>query len=300
MIGRESQQGASIDRRGSMRTRLIGVDCATDNARVGLARGWYEDDHLTVEDAFPSSKDEPAATQIARWLADEPPPRTLLALDAPLGRPAQLSQELTAHRAGQPINIDPNDMFRRATDRFIQRNVRKTPLSVGADRIARTAHAALRLLGNLRRISGACIPLAWEPNYSAYPAVIEVYPAATLMSHGFQASGYKAQAQTAEREAIIESFRTVATLPEDVSTLRDNADALDAAICLLAAADFLGGASMGPAPEDRRLAEQEGWIWARGCNVDYLEERAKRGSREKFEAALAKLPDVEPESYDRL
>jgi len=32
----------------------------------------------------------------------------------------------------------------------------------------------------------------------------------------------------------------------------------------------------------------------------YLEERAKRGSRAKYEAALAQVPDVEPESYDRL
>lgn len=34
--------------------------------------------------------------------------------------------------------------------------------------------------------------------------------------------------------------------------------------------------------------------------VEYLEERARRGSREKFEAALAKLPDLEPEPYDKL
>src|SRR5688572_12904193 len=34
--------------------------------------------------------------------------------------------------------------------------------------------------------------------------------------------------------------------------------------------------------------------------IDYLGERAKRGSREKFEAALASLPDVEPEDYDKL
>jgi predicted transcriptional regulator len=34
--------------------------------------------------------------------------------------------------------------------------------------------------------------------------------------------------------------------------------------------------------------------------VDYLKERARRGSREKFEAVLAKVPDVEPEEYDRL
>lgn len=34
--------------------------------------------------------------------------------------------------------------------------------------------------------------------------------------------------------------------------------------------------------------------------VEYLETRAERGSREKFERVLAKVPDVEPESYDKL
>jgi hypothetical protein len=34
--------------------------------------------------------------------------------------------------------------------------------------------------------------------------------------------------------------------------------------------------------------------------VEYLEERARRGSREKFEAALRTVPDVKPEDFDRL
>lgn len=34
--------------------------------------------------------------------------------------------------------------------------------------------------------------------------------------------------------------------------------------------------------------------------LGYLEERAKRGSWEKFDAALASVPDVEPEDYDKL
>jgi len=33
--------------------------------------------------------------------------------------------------------------------------------------------------------------------------------------------------------------------------------------------------------------------------IDYLEERAKRGSREKFLEVLEKAPDIEPEEYDR-
>jgi hypothetical protein len=34
--------------------------------------------------------------------------------------------------------------------------------------------------------------------------------------------------------------------------------------------------------------------------VDYLEERAKRGTRQRFEAALKRLPNVEPADDDKL
>ena len=34
--------------------------------------------------------------------------------------------------------------------------------------------------------------------------------------------------------------------------------------------------------------------------AEYFEMRARRGSREKFEAVLAKVPDVAPPDYDRL
>ena len=36
------------------------------------------------------------------------------------------------------------------------------------------------------------------------------------------------------------------------------------------------------------------------ATVEYLKERAKRGSRQRFEAVLANVPDVEPEEYDKL
>jgi len=32
----------------------------------------------------------------------------------------------------------------------------------------------------------------------------------------------------------------------------------------------------------------------------YLEKRAKRGSRKKFDAVLAKVPNVEPDEWDKL
>ena len=33
---------------------------------------------------------------------------------------------------------------------------------------------------------------------------------------------------------------------------------------------------------------------------EYLEQRAKRGSRRRFEAVLAKVPNVEPDDHDRV
>jgi hypothetical protein len=33
---------------------------------------------------------------------------------------------------------------------------------------------------------------------------------------------------------------------------------------------------------------------------EYLSERARRGDKERFERAMAKVPDVEPEGQDRL
>ena len=34
--------------------------------------------------------------------------------------------------------------------------------------------------------------------------------------------------------------------------------------------------------------------------LEYLEKRTKRGSREKFLEILSKIPDVEPEEFDKL
>jgi hypothetical protein len=42
-------------------------------------------------------------------------------------------------------------------------------------------------------------------------------------------------------------------------------------------------------------AQVKAWM-----RTDYLEERAMRGSWEKFQRVLAKVPDLEPEDYDKL
>jgi len=48
------------------------------------------------------------------------------------------------------------------------------------------------------------------------------------------------------------------------------------------------------------IASAAGEKVAAWATEEYLEQRARRASREKFEQALAQLPDEEPESYDAL
>ena len=135
----------------------------------------------------------------------------------------------------------------------------KTPLDVGADRIARTAHAALGLLAKLRSRLDLEIPLAWSPDFTPPVAAIEVYPSATLKARGIRSAGYKKPGDVAERDGVIEALATLMGLPKDVSAMSERADALDAAVCLLAAGDFLSGSAV--PPQDQELAVKEGWIW---------------------------------------
>ena len=239
---------------------LIGVDCAVEDANMGVACGHLTMTELVVREAAQCARDRKAIDTIVRWLDEEKKP-ALLAIDAPLGWPVSLPIELGKHSAGQEILTEANALFRRYTDRFIPETVGKTPLDVGADRIARTAYSALTLLGALRRRLHHDIPLAWSPEHSDRIAAIEVYPAATLLAHSIKAKGYKQVQNNTEREDIINALRSERHLPSDTSTMRESADALDAVVCLLAGADFLRGQAM--PPSDFALAKKEGWIWVR-------------------------------------
>ena len=101
--------------------------------------------------------------------------------------------------------------------------------------------------------------MAWSTEVSGLVA-IEVYPAATLIAHGFRSGGYKRREQIAERREILACLGRLIEVGPHASELERSADALDAAVCVLAAQDFLEGRAMAPLNLD--LATQEGWIWA--------------------------------------
>ena len=103
--------------------RVIGLDCATDDSKIGVALGEYEAGHIRVLHIELCSRARPAVSVISEWLDETQ--AALLAIDAPLGWPAPLARALRRHSAGDALAVAPNDMFRRETDRFIQRQIRK-------------------------------------------------------------------------------------------------------------------------------------------------------------------------------
>ena len=240
-----------------MDATLIGIDCATQDVNTGVALADCADGVIVLREVMVGSRERPTAAVVSDWLrrCDGP---TLLALDAPLGWPASLAPTLITHRAGSRIESPMDALFQRATDHFVYKTHGKRPLDVGADRIARTAHAALRMLGELRDRLGAPIPLLWGLPFDGIGA-IEVYPAATLIAHGFRSEGYKKTEQADAREEILSALKTRMKIACEDGPLKADADALDAGICVLAAADFLQGRAVPPA--DQKLAEREGWIW---------------------------------------
>jgi predicted RNase H-like nuclease len=239
---------------------VIGIDCATKDNKVGLARAFREKGQWVLREARAGSRAEPTLDVVGQWLA-ESADAILLALDAPLGWPRPLKAGLRDHVAGAALAGNANELFRRMTDLEVRRRVKKTPLDVGADRIARTAHWALKLLEELRKQTGEPIPLAWSIRPKERISAIEVYPAATLIAGGKSLEGYKDKDARSVRNCLVPYIAKTVGTGVDSQVLLDSPDAFDAALCVLAGVDFLQGKAPGPADLD--LAKEEGWIWFR-------------------------------------
>lgn len=240
--------------------KIIGVDCATQKKKTGLSLATYEEGQCCLQEARTGEGEKSVAEIISDWLLEGE--TFLLALDAPLGWPVHLGEELHSHQAGESIYVEPNKLFRRMTDKYVKGKIGKVPLDVGADRIARTAHTALSLVGELRELNGMELGVAWDPFKVDKGAIIEVYPAATMKTYGIINSGYKDAGKESLRESMLQDLKGYIEIDTSLDTvLVSNADVLDSAFCVLAGIDFLKGQVYMPA--DKQLVRTEGWIWFR-------------------------------------
>lgn len=240
-----------------MDTYVIGVDCAAQHARFGLALGRCGPSEIVVTEVTTGQADVLPGLQ--QWMASTRP--SILAFDAPLGWPCALGAALSTHSAGSLLPNTSDQLFHRTTDDFVRKQVKKKPLEVGADKIARAAVSALRVVDAVRRGTGSTLPLLWEPGVPTEPGLIEVYPAATLRAHALSDKGYKgnkAQHRDA-RKALLARLSKLLRLEVDPELLVASDDALDAVICVLAAADFARGRVH--VPTDAAVVKKEGWIW---------------------------------------
>lgn len=239
---------------------IVGVDCATQEERMGLARAVLQaDGALRLERVTLGTAGESAAASISQWIAG--PRRFVIALSAPLGWPRALGEALAQHVAGQPLAPVAEQLFRRDTDRLVHRHLGKQPPDVGADRVARTARAALGLLSEVRAHAARPIPLAWTQGQDS--GAIEVFPAATLLAHGAPAGAYRAHTPQARkaRAALLARLHKQLDPAAMREVMIDDPNLFEAAICALAGADFARGQCV--PPPDLERARKEGFIWFR-------------------------------------
>ena len=239
---------------------LVGIDCATQEDRMGLCRMVLgADGALQVERLTLGTAGESPAANVCQWIAGQE--RYVLAFDAPLGWPKSLGEHLSTHVAGDALSAPSEELFRRKTDRFVQKALGKLPPEVGADRIARTARAALGLLGEVRALAGHAVPLSWRQGKDA--GAIEVFPAATLITRGLPTTGYKTDTAAGRklRARILERIEAEVEMSTARELMIEDPNLLDALICALAAADFARG--LCEEPTELEHAKKEGFIWFR-------------------------------------
>ena len=269
---------------------IVGLDCAAQPERFGVAIARLTPGaSLCWTDARRGRRGESIAEYVAAALARERARAgpdlsvggdLLVALDAPLGWPAALGPALASHRAGECLDWGPNQLFRRHTDDVIREQLGLRPLEVGADRIARAAVEALRVLGELRRLLEADLELPTSSRFfvadraeasrrAGRSAAIEVYPAAVLTALGLPSRMYKRPDQEAVRARILSALehRGYAELPPEMhATALAQPDVLDAVLCICSALEFLQRRVIEP-EQDANLA-QEGWAWVPDPDVE--------------------------------
>ncbi len=240
--------------------QIIGIDCASKAENTAVALGTYQDANICLSEVCMGTKKQSIADWIYTRISS--PSSLLIAIDAPLGWSEPMGRLLAMHQAGETIAEEQDRFFRRLTDTFVHQKTGKLPLEVGADRIARTAHSALKIVGELRA-KGLSLPMAWEAGKQEANGIIEVYPSATLKAYQTISSAYKGDSleEKAKRKQIIQDLMPYIPNISDLLNAESRADMLDAVVCLLAAKDFLEGLVY--MPENIEVVKKEGWIWVR-------------------------------------
>jgi predicted nuclease with RNAse H fold len=174
--------------------------------------------------------------------------RVVVAVDAPLGFPAQFRRLLCGETVEFvfPDREIESELAYRETDRNVHDRLGKKPLSAAFDKLGNNATVAMVHAQRWRERHGFSVPPLTEVG-DLGRVIIEVYPALAKDPRTGEARGVLAR-----------------LIPPDV---KSGTDAYDAAICALHAAKFGSGQALrvlpplvGPERVTEAMAE-EGWIY---------------------------------------
>lgn len=284
--------------------QIIGIDCAADPKNIAVAFADKRGDTLSIQDVELGKGGAEDRSHRLQALAEKVRCRisgpTLLALDAPLGWPASMGDNLKEHHAGllEGLPEAADDLFQRQTDQFVACRTGKTPLEVGANLIARVTHTALRLLKCVVSGRSERRPLSGRCHMTQGVNTIEVYPALAgpkfLRSESDTgaidwdevASDLKAmkavESKSSEEKPFVPWPQACEKLEDSLSggglslrlgervkgkqestRLRDHG--LDAILCAWIGTRFLAGHCEEPPDGIREdILAREGWIWFDG------------------------------------
>jgi len=233
--------------------RVAGLDLASQDARTAMAVLGWERGRVSVLELTVGVGNEAIVDAAERV--------SLLGIDCPFGWPVAFTDLLIAQRAG---TVEPGTaadqrskrrLAYRRTDAVVRERTGRWPLSVSADRIA---YPSMRCAGLLATLSAEGFPVRRSGIDSR---VAEVYPAAALARWRLGAAGYKLDGPGLPR--TVQALTRAAPwldLGAFQALCRRSHDAFDAVIAaLVAGAVVLGRVETVP-PEDRELADEEGWI----------------------------------------
>ncbi|WP_165452611.1 DUF429 domain-containing protein [Paenibacillus thalictri] len=244
---------------------IFGVDCATETKNIGFSIYDYS------RKAFVGCRKEASIEEtILHYIERFGGQQILLCFDAPLGWPDDFAPVLYRHMAGDYLGNTPDAFFKRDTDIFCAYLLRKIPLEIASDKIARTAYKTLQIIESIRT-SYPHIQIRWDPAERVQLGFIEVYPAAWLLSELISPNisrdkktisykGTKPENKRRRMEIIREMRKKGIRFTGFYKKMIEEEHFFDACLCCLCGKDFLDQRAIRPFP-DLTSVFKEGWIW---------------------------------------
>lgn len=232
----------------------VGIDLAAEPKKTGVAWLDWRSGRARVARVEVGGSDEELVTAMSE--------ATKTGIDCPLGWPVRFIDFISRHQHDH-VEVLPElaatEWRRQLSYRVTDLHVKQLGiqgLSVSTDRIGVTT---MRCAALLSMLAARGLPV----DRTGAGPVVEVYPAASLMTWKLPHRGYKQQKGLAVLHDLVDSFLAKASwldLGEHEELCRSSDDAFDAIVAAITArAAVLGQVQQIP-ERDRAVAAVEGWI----------------------------------------